>query len=97
MLRRIISELNSSGSNTNGGSSSSNGGRMAAATAAQSSPQSSQPGTAAAAPAGGKKLSKSKLLGEVAQLRQAKAAAELGRAELLQRLGTLAAEKVWER
>jgi hypothetical protein len=89
LLREIVnrvSALSSSAAASNGGSPTH--ADAAAATA-------SAGGAAAAAGAGlsNKRISRSKLLGELQQLRQAKAAAESRQVSLLQRLGALEAEK----
>jgi hypothetical protein len=89
LLREIVnrvSALSSSAAASNGGSPT----HAEAAAAA-----SSAGGAAGAAGAGlsNKRISRSKLLGELQQLRQAKAAAESRQVSLLQRLGALEAEK----
>jgi hypothetical protein len=87
LLREIVnrvSALSSTAAASNWGTTDAEAG-LAAASA----------GGAAAAGAGlsNKRISRSKLLGELQQLRQAKAAAESQQVSLLQRLGALEAEK----
>ncbi|KAF6254648.1 hypothetical protein COO60DRAFT_1703219 [Scenedesmus sp. NREL 46B-D3] len=83
LLREIVNRVSalSSTAASNGGS--------------QADTDASSGGGAPAAAAGlsNKRISRSKLLGELQQLRQAKAAAESRQVSLLQRLGTLEAEK----
>jgi hypothetical protein len=89
LLREIVNRVSALSSTA----AASNGGSPTHADAA--SAHASAGGAAAAAGAGlsNKRISRSKLLGELQALRQAKAAAESRQVSLLQRLGALEAEK----
>jgi hypothetical protein len=89
LLREIVnrvSALSSTSAASNGGGNSADADCGAAAASAGGA-------AGAGAALSNKRISRSKLLGELQQLRQAKAAAESQQVSLLQRLGALEAEK----